>query len=158
MSDHAYAGIGSRETPENILSLMKECGAYLSSLGYILRSGGAKGADLAFQKGCDSQKGIKNIYYASNASIHPEWFDHASRFHPAWGRCSEAARQLHARNSAIICGGSLKDPVKFVLCWTKDGAVMGGTGQSLRVALAYNIPIYNLFFSASLSQLWEDLS
>lgn len=46
-----YAGIGSREAPEDILTFMKWIGSKLYEKGYILRSGGAKGADTAFAMG-----------------------------------------------------------------------------------------------------------
>ena len=44
-------GIGSRETPEDILKLMTRIGRRIEELGGILRSGGAGGADLAFEAG-----------------------------------------------------------------------------------------------------------
>lgn len=53
-----YTGIGSRETPYEILQLMKEL-ARLMSECFILRSGGADGADSAFESGCS---GLKEIY------------------------------------------------------------------------------------------------
>ena len=46
-----YTGIGSRKTPKTILKLFTEVAIYLSKQGYILRSGGAKGADQAFERG-----------------------------------------------------------------------------------------------------------
>jgi hypothetical protein len=46
-----YTGIGSRKTPENILKLMQAIGKRLGSLGIRLRSGGAEGADSAFEGG-----------------------------------------------------------------------------------------------------------
>ena len=46
-----YTGIGSRETPSHILELMTKIAKYLDSLGFILRSGGAPGADTAFANG-----------------------------------------------------------------------------------------------------------
>lgn len=46
-----YSGIGSRETPEEIYTLMVEIAYKLASLGYTLRSGGAEGADQAFEEG-----------------------------------------------------------------------------------------------------------
>ena len=36
-----YTGIGSRETPEEILEFMKEIASKLEELGWICRSGGA---------------------------------------------------------------------------------------------------------------------
>jgi hypothetical protein len=135
-----YAGIGSRETPPNILQLMKQLAQKLGREGWILRSGGAKGADTAFEEGALRS----NIYYASNAT--PEAISLASEHHPAWDRCNEYARKLHGRNSMILLGSYLDTPVKFVICWTKDGQATGGTGLGIRLAQARGIPIRNLYF------------
>ena len=56
-----YAGVGSRETPLDVLKTMWKIGNYLATKGYTLRSGGAKGADTAFENGCDSVIGSKEI-------------------------------------------------------------------------------------------------
>ena len=66
----------------------------------------------------------------------------AAEFHPAWDRCSRGARALHARNCHQVLGWDLKTPSEFILCWTKDGKASGGTGQAMRIAKAFNIPIY----------------
>lgn len=44
-----YAGIGSRETPMEVLELMTKASAWLGAKGYALQSGGAIGADMAFE-------------------------------------------------------------------------------------------------------------
>lgn len=62
MNFHAYAGIGSRETPELILDLMFQIGMRLGRLGWVLRSGGAPGADAAFEKGALEVHGPRRIY------------------------------------------------------------------------------------------------
>jgi predicted Rossmann fold nucleotide-binding protein DprA/Smf involved in DNA uptake len=46
-----YTGVGSRECPTYILDLMTQYATVLNNKGYILRSGGALGADSAFQSG-----------------------------------------------------------------------------------------------------------
>ena len=48
----SYAGIGSRKTPVHILSKMRRVAERLEVRGYTLRSGGADGADTAFEEGC----------------------------------------------------------------------------------------------------------
>jgi hypothetical protein len=47
----AYSGLGSRETPEDILALFERLGKRLAWQGWTLRSGGAPGADQAFERG-----------------------------------------------------------------------------------------------------------
>jgi predicted Rossmann fold nucleotide-binding protein DprA/Smf involved in DNA uptake len=46
-----YAGIGSRETPKDICLYMTAIAKRLASLGYTCNSGGADGADSAFERG-----------------------------------------------------------------------------------------------------------
>ena len=130
-----YAGIGSRKTPKNILSLMTKSARRLDSLGWTLRSGGALGADLAFELGA----GRKEIYLPWRA------YAMARRYHPAWDRCSPAARKFHARNCYQVLGRDLATPAEFVLCWTPQGKVTGGTGQALRIAEDYGVQIINMF-------------
>lgn len=138
-----YAGIGSRETPPDILRLMTQAAKVLAEKGWILRSGGAIGADRAFESGAGRSK---EIFYAKDCT--EEAMTMASRHHPAWGRCSAYARQLHGRNCQILMGRDVNNgiPVKFVLCWTKDGRDTGGTGQAIRVSWAYDIKVYNLYY------------
>jgi hypothetical protein len=46
-----YTGVGSRETPQVIIETIKKISYRMGQKGYILRSGGADGADLAFELG-----------------------------------------------------------------------------------------------------------
>jgi hypothetical protein len=138
-----YAGIGSRGTPHYHLQTMRSIGRNLAASGYTLRSGGAPGADTAYELGAHTVNGKMQIFYPHR--VKPEWIEYAAKFHPAWNKCDDYAKKLHARNSAIILGENLDDPVAFVSCWTQDGLVKGGTGQALRIAQALNIPIFNIF-------------
>ena len=146
-----YTGIGSRNTPPNILLLMSKIAIFLSENNYILRSGGASGADSSFSKNIDDNK--KQIFlpwkgfnnnYNHKYSITEAALKMAEEFHPAWDKCSPGAKKLHSRNCYQVLGYDLKTPSKFVICWTKNGKLVGGTGTSLRIAQKYNIKIYNL--------------
>ena len=57
-----YAGIGSREAPALIQGFFTKLAERLAGQGYVLRSGGAAGADKAFEKGCDEASGEKEIF------------------------------------------------------------------------------------------------
>jgi hypothetical protein len=147
-----YAGIGSRETPLDILSLFKIVGAYLATKGLILRSGHAPGADSAFEVGCDKVNGKKEIFLPwrrfessdSNLIVNdPKAFEIAEKFHPYWGRLSDGAKKLQARNSHQVLGWDLNTFSDFIICWTKGGKSQGGTGQAIRIAKNYNIPIFD---------------
>lgn len=139
-----YAGIGSRGTPYCHIQTMRSIGHNMAMAGHTLRSGGAVGADTAYELGARMVPNASiEIYRPVNIKI--EWLTHASCFHPAWGKCDQYARALHARNSAIMLGPNLDSPVDFVSCWTQNGQITGGTGQALRIAKIMNIPVYNLF-------------
>jgi hypothetical protein len=49
-----------------------------------------------------------------------------------------------------VLGAGLDRPSDFVLCWTADGSTdgaarsTGGTGQALRTAAAFGVPVLNL--------------
>lgn len=49
-----YTGVGSRKTPAHIMEIMRDLGRKLCSEGWGLRSGGASGADQAFEHGAGS--------------------------------------------------------------------------------------------------------
>jgi hypothetical protein len=147
-----YAGIGSRETPVSILKRFEALGEALANEGWVLRSGGAEGADSAFESGCDRVCGPKEIYIPwrefnrSDSKLFPPSplaFEIAERFHPAWERLSVGAKKLQARNSHQVLGADCADPVKLVICYTDPHR--GGTTQALRIAEDYRIPVLNFF-------------
>lgn len=145
-----YTGIGSRRTPKDILELMTRIAKYLCSKDYILRSGGAVGADSAFEVGSEEKKEIFLPWESFNNSknkffeIPVEAYEIGRKYHPAWANLKEYVKKFHARNSLQVLGKDLKTPSDFVVCWTRKGSVIGGTGQALRIAKAYDIPIFNL--------------
>lgn len=151
-----FAGIGSRETPEQALKLLYNLSKYYCSLGYTLRSGGADGADKFCEKGCDAVNGKKEIFLPwknfndSNSSLYDipeEAFKIAEYYHPAWGKLSQGAQKLISRNCQQVLGKNLNDPSDFILCWTVNGELKGGTAQALRIAIDKKIPIINLGYT-----------
>ena len=155
-----YAGIGSRETPPEIMQIMTDAARILSDLGYCLRSGGAPGADSAFEAGATHKQIFlpwKNFNNNPSPLFTPalKAYRIAELHHPAWLKCGFAAKKLHARNSHQILGPSsdLDDPVEFVLCWTEKGLGKGGTGQALRIAKQCGIPIHD-FGTGNLNWTW----
>ena len=189
-----YAGIGSRKTPVLVLRDMGRIATILEGRGYVLRSGGADGADSAFEKGVVEAK-HKGIYlpwkgFNDNPSaLYDCYTDRheglAREHHPAWESLSPGVRKLMIRNSAQIMGAqppvvltasditdeelqALKDEIEkswsdphyavvsecefellepqidFVVCGTLAGPEGGGTGQAIRIAKSFDIPVYNL--------------
>lgn len=150
-----YAGIGSRETPEDILGMMRDIAKALALRGYTLRSGGAQGADQAFEYGTPACYDMEIFVPWSGFENKPDLMKLtpgelgnamkiAEQFHPNWAACSQGARKLHTRNVFQVLGRDLQSPSKFVICWTRDGKATGGTGQALRIAEHHKIPIINL--------------
>ena len=133
-----YAGIGSRQTPAGMCSLLTMVAEELRDRGLTCVSGGAIGADKAFQRGAGK---LFELWRPEHAT--PEAFDLAEEFHPRWDDLTPEGKALQARNGHILLGADLQTPVKFVLAWTEHGLTKGGTGQGLRIARCYQIPVYN---------------
>lgn len=160
--EKTYAGIGSRETPPEILEQMKDIAVLCHDNGYTLNSGGADGADSAFEQGADSVGGKCNIFlpwpkfndhHSTFVRPKPQAFEIAAKVHPAWEYMKrDSVRNLIARNMHQILGWSLMNPVDFVVCWTFNGQETakqytirsGGTGSAISLADSLGIPVFNL--------------
>lgn len=155
-----YCGIGSRATPTVVLDLMTEIGMYFGKYGILLRSGGAAGADMAFENGCDAVKGPKEIFFPSVRFNGRSAKEGAGRFYLGapnvnntlamavgkkvwekrptvpcrWESLKEYTRMLMARNTLQLLGRNLSEPTNLIICWTTDGEATGGTGQALAMA------------------------
>lgn len=153
-----YAGIGSRQTPHEILDFMASVAKKLDSLGYILRSGGADGADSYFEKEVKHKEiylpwnGFNDRYRGDGVfvlndlpqDLYLQVGQIAKRYHPYWDTMGRGAKALHARNVLQVLGRDLKTPSKFILCWTPGASGSGGTGQAIRIANAYDVPVFDL--------------
>jgi hypothetical protein len=172
-----YTGIGSRTTPPVILDLMLEIGRYFGKHGVTLRSGGAPGADIAFEQGCDSAGGPKQIFFPTKiwmgkdsslrtgtyhlmgpdinlqeASIWAQRIWTYRNLQYEWNRLKPFTKLLMIRNSLQILGPQMVSPTKLIICWTTNGELTGGTGQTMMMAehinhskeYDYVIPIINL--------------
>src|SRR3990167_3476548 len=148
--------IGSRKTPSQILTEMIKIGSFCKEHEIIVRSGHAEGADWAFEKGAQQLC----IAYIPWESFNREWKSQAKkvcidmddkvrdivkRYHPAPDKLSSGAWKLMTRTCYQVLGPFLDDPSNAIICWTADGLENGGTSQALRIARAYNIPIFNMF-------------
>lgn len=144
-----YAGIGSRQTPMDILKVFRELSAYLESIGYVGQTGGAEGADKAFHDGAPSTTQLwlpwdgYNGYHSDLPGPSERTERFAEKYHPNWKACKSGARKMHARNCNIALGSNLDDPVKFIVCWTPKGELKGGTAQALRLAIDWDIKVFN---------------
>lgn len=102
--------------------------------GWVLRSGGTGGADDIFEQTCMD---AALIYHPNPEAI-------TNNIH-VW--------KLMARNVQQVLGVDLlQETSKFVVCWTPDGVERGndttkktgGTGQAIRIASSYHVPVFNL--------------
>lgn len=164
-----YTGIGSRETPEDIASLIKQTASFLAKHKYVLRSGGADGSDTYFEVGCDNENGLKEIYLPwqffnnnqSNLFLYNlkesknKAEEIASKFHPVWNKLSQGVKKLHTRNVYQVLGKDLKTPSKFVVCYCpiEKGEWKGGTAQALKISKFYDIKIFNLFLEEDVQRI-----
>ena len=150
-----YAGIGSRETPKKVLHEMSMLSSQLEAMGFILRTGGATGADTAFLDGIqDPSKSVElylpwqkyNDYESPWNKVPKASVTMAQRFHPNWDACSQGVHKLHGRNCNIILGPDVTRPLpaEFVICYTKEGKGTGGTGMAINVADFHLIPVFDL--------------
>jgi hypothetical protein len=158
MSSKYYAGIGSRETPADVLQLMEKISYSLSNKGFTLRSGGAKGADQCFQYGArradiflpwpSFELECQEKFPKHNYLIVPKEDHDAERsvddFHPKPSGLTDGGRSLMRRNYRQVIGEKRVDDSLFVICWTPHGAGGGGTGQAIRIAKCMEIPVIDL--------------
>lgn len=161
-----YTGVGSRKAPPDAVELMKRIAFKLAGLGYHLRSGGAEGADTAFEDGVFEYcalwadlakyqsiyipwkgfKGRDNKMDKLPNALMKKAEELAATVHPAWENCTSTARVLHARNAYQVLGDQLDDPSKFLICWAPptNWGVKGGTNTAWQIAKLYNVPRFNL--------------
>lgn len=161
-----YAGIGSREIPSNVHKLINKISKRLCEDGYTLRSGGANGADTAFEE-YSNRSNIYLPYDRFNGRIadNKNYFkidenteDHydalySLKYHKYGSSLTGAPKKMMIRNYYQVCGHNKLPHSSFIICWTKDGAdgkvvtttkETGGTGQAIRIATALDIPVFNL--------------
>ena len=159
-----YAGIGSRQTPIEILNIMTKLAVVLESEGWTLRSGGADGADNAFAKE------VKNIElflpwkgfngHTSDLNGHTQKaYEIAKKAHPAWHRCSQGAQKLHSRNVHQVFGWDInpKTYSKYIICWTPNAKMVGGTATAMKLAKNAGIKIFNLADKTQLNKILKYL-
>lgn len=144
-----YAGVGSRQTPPVMLEYFYVLAAFLwREHALVLRSGGAPGADSAFERGAP----MADIFLpwagfnGNRSPLHEPpaiAYDIAAAHHPAWDKLTPPVQRLMARNSQQVLGGNCNMPSRFVVCWTPNASGSGGTGQAIRIARAYDIPVFD---------------
>ena len=64
-----FAGIGSRETPNGVKPMIEEVCSMLYKNNFVLRSGGAPGADLMFESSFEGEKEIYLPWKGFNQNV-----------------------------------------------------------------------------------------
>ena len=169
VSTMTYAGIGSRQTPQEVLDKMTEVAKYLDGLGYTLQTGftfknketnlDEEGADKAFSDGSKNKilfgpygirKTVKGIVSADkyNEAVTEKSSAIVKEIHPAPDRLTPGAIKLMARNTNQIFGKELNSTVDFVLFYAEETSnplrPKGGTGQAVEMARRKGIPTINM--------------
>lgn len=170
-----YTGIGSRETPPEILELMSDIAFKLTKLGWYGRSGSADGADLAFESGFNKARiaGISsggftgylpwngfngfhedaNHFIKGNCKVAAKI---ASELHPAWNATrrdgkpvlSRGAKALHTRNIYQVLGNDLRTPSSLCIFYAtplSNGQVSGGTNTAVQLCIKNHARCHNLY-------------
>ena len=166
--------VGSREAPEDALSVLRDVGEAYCDRGIAITSGDADGCDLAGYEGAMRSPNFELV----GARIYLPWnrmryegrpdrvadnyiFFDASKFdnHEQAQAIAFEARgsfeglkrggiMLHSRNPYQILLDDLKTPVAACVCWAKPigktGRVSGGTNTAVQVAIKYKVPVINL--------------
>ena len=161
------AGIGSRELTYDQKAICFKLGEWIVQQGHQLYSGNAEGADFAFASGGNAQD-PKQVHLMLpwgafnqgqlaplNVVLTEADLDQTERgfylrmareHHPRFDYLSQGAQKLHLRNGMILFppAGNNPSPVDMVLAWpsTKKGG--GGTGQGMRIAERFGIPLVNI--------------
>lgn len=168
-----YAGIGSRETPQDVLSKMHQISKRLDSLGYKLHTGftffdnntksDEEGADKAFSDGTNNKVLFGpdriRIYNNTKSFLVKKYEESVSEMtdsvvneiHPKPKALTSGARKLMARNANQLFGEKLDSTVDFVLFYDKSGwdgvgkrPERGGTLQAVDMAHRKGIPVINM--------------
>ena len=168
--ERTYAGIGSRATPERIQKTMEHIATELAQRGWTLRSGGAVGADSAFERGCDKSTGPKEIFIpwdgydnrdgtgrkrqASERGVivPPNMLQacqlSAKHWPPdsiPWPKLKRGTQALMGRNACQVLGADLTQPCAVVLFWKPSNGQRSGTDQALRIARAHKVECVRIF-------------
>jgi hypothetical protein len=170
-----YAGIGARKTPKDVLEEFKCIACKLAYKGYILRSGGADGADSAFEEGCNLNSDIKypsevflpwkdfnnnkSIRFITNSN-RGLLFNVAKDIYPDWDNASYGVKLLHARNVQQVLGEipSISEPTSFVICWTdRNPTESRGTMFAVNLAKMNNIKVYNFYIKGDREKFYKEI-
>jgi hypothetical protein len=162
-----YAGLGDIQTPEYIIEIIRTTAILLVHDGYTCITGGCQGAEQTFANGTLVAGGSVTIHLPWQ-SFESAWvnklpkerativvlqendfdaYNSVRNFHPAYEKLTPSVRAINARYFNIL------NDVSFLICWTKEGQLIGSTGQAMRLATYLHIPLYNLGIQETLDKM-----
>lgn len=156
-------GIGTRKTNSQAFAMLYKIARRMAHHGWKLRSGGALGADTAWEKGFEGFD-AKEIFLSRGTSLDIAknaacgrisdygdiWLDAediASRLHARWDYLDPTSQALHTRNVFQILGMDLNTKTDVVAAYAPPfgASVKGGTATAYNLARAKGIPTFNLW-------------
>ena len=174
-----FTGIGSRETPQKILEIMRKVSKKMVLSGWTLRSGGADGADTYCAYGWGDAytenntvpeaeifipwngfnalyKNSHNCILVEDTDIKKEAQKILKRIHPAYDKLTKGSLALHTRNCYQVLGSNLDLPSKGVLVYAKtdsQGNPQGGSATAINLAKEFKIPVRNLYLEEDMQNV-----
>jgi len=156
-------GIGSREIDTIQFEICQNLATVLANKGWHLRSGGARGADTAWELGFTGSdrktiylpernfNGRGNApYFKVPSDWHELWFEAqeiARKIHPRFDAMAEFGQNAHTRNVFQVLGDDLKTKADLVIaCAEPNGrSVKGGTATAFNLAKALGVTTFNVW-------------
>jgi hypothetical protein len=167
------AGIGSRQTPKDVLVAFEQFAARASSgpNGAWFRSGHADGADYAFEKGAREKCIVYLPWDGFNHQLQIVGKAQALNFvdddalkivaehEPYATNCSNGVKLLKCRNVFQILGRDMRKKSDLVVCWTPGGNASGGTGLAIKIARRNDIPVIDIGSYKNVSEklIWDHI-
>lgn len=154
--------IGHRDSPPEILETIEKIAGFFAQKGWILRTGGAIGADEAGRQGFIKAGKESNIQLylpwqgynnLRGTLFSPANWAEAAEHHPVWDKLSTNIKCLHARNMSIMLSEDNKTPSDLVVAYTDGGKEVGGSATGLSCARKYKIKTFNLGEEKALDKL-----
>lgn len=167
-------GVGSRNTPQWALDEITSISKALRSDNYVVRSGGAKGADRAFQDAFGDNTEIylpwdnfNGLNSYDGTHINASKLDNfekakyiASMHCKHWDRLKDSHKVLHGRNAYQVLGFNLDSPSMVLICYAETVSVShvkGGTNTAVQIALSHNVPVFNIYKECDLRRIKQIL-
>ena len=150
----AYAGIGPRHPPADVLAAVPTLAHQLTAKGWHLHTGAAEGLCDAFAAATPSAERTRYVPWIGYRGLSGrdcvalsdtelrECSRIAAEFHPRWQRARASTRKRLAHDMAVLLGAGT--PVHAILTWSPLAQPTPDTATAERIAHAYSISFLNM--------------